>query len=125
MTDLPALGFPGRRPLAAWWRQLARWQPRTLWVGHLLLHRVEALAVRSESARLDPIDRLVLKALALTPGETVARLDEPLHLGRQLLAQVLRGLQAAGLAEATSSAWSATARGQEAVQSGEYLRPAH
>jgi hypothetical protein len=124
MTGPAPLAFPGSRTLAGWWRQLTPWQPRALWVGHLLLHHVEALARLTQLASPDPLHRLVLKALALTPGETLEQLDARLHLGRPLLGQVLRALQTEALAEAASG-WSPTPLGRRALENGAYPRPVH
>lgn len=125
MTGSVPLVFPGGRTLAGWWRQLAPRQPRTWWVGHLLLHRVEALAALVRPSPLDPLHRFVLQALALTPGVPLAALDDRLHLGRQLLGQLLRVLQAERLAQAASDSWAPTDAGRAAVAHGEYARTVH
>lgn len=117
MSTERAWPFPASRPLANWWRQLTRWQPCSLWIAHLLLHRIEALVTVQQSCLLDPFDRLVLKAIPLS-----SRLDElagQLRLGRQHLTQVVRGLQAAGL---VTDQWGLTPLGQEAVTAGQYDR---
>jgi len=124
MTVPAPLAFPGSRTLAGWWRQLAPWQPRSLWVGHLLLHRVEALIRRTQLIRPEPLHRLVLKALDLVPGAALEQLDDRLHLGRQVLGQLLRRLQAEGLAE-EQAGWHVTARGRHAVEHGEYPHAVH
>src|SRR5262249_54488324 len=97
MTASAPLVFPGSRTLAGWWRQLTPWQPRTWWVGHILLHRIEALVELAPLTSLDPLHRLVLQALTLNGSLPAERLDERLHLGRQLLGRLLCALQADGL----------------------------
>src|SRR5262245_39636042 len=103
MTGAPSLAFPGSRTLAGWWRQLAPHHPRQLWVGHLLLHRVEAPARLTRICHPDAFTLLLLKALVLESpaegaGTPLESLEGRLHLGRQVLLQVLRGLAAEGLA---------------------------
>jgi hypothetical protein len=122
MTAPAPLAFPGSRTLAAWWRQLAPRQPQTLWVGHLLLHHLEALIERTEDIRPEPIDGFVLKLLGLFPGASLERLDQSLHMGPQLLGQALRGLARNGLVAQQGSGWSLTALGQQARTQGEYPR---
>jgi hypothetical protein len=126
MTVPAPLVFPGGRTLAGWWRQLAPWQPRTWWVGHLLLHRVEALAVLVRPTRPDRLNLLILQGLNLSPGSTLEQLDDRLHLGRQLLGQLLRVLQTEGLATAdNAAAWSLTEPGRVAAEQGEWPRTFH
>ena len=123
MTAAFPLVFPGSRTLAGWWKHLAPLQPRALWVSHLLLHRVEALAVIQRPSSLDPFLLLVLQAVALTPGETPERLDSRLHLGPPLLRQVLRQLEGERLVHSDGSGiWSLTPLGGQALDEGEYLR---
>jgi hypothetical protein len=126
MTAPAPLAFPGSRTLAGWWRQLTRLQPRGLWVGHLFLHRVEALVCLARTAHPDPFHRLVLQALTLSPDAAVASLDDRLHLGRQVLGRVLSGLQSEGLAQSDPAGhWTPTSLGQQALQQGKYPHPIH
>lgn len=124
MTVSAPLPFPGSRTLAGWWRQLTPWQPRALWVGHLLLHRIEALSRRTQLTQPDPFHLLMLKALALAPPPTLAALAERLHLDRQVIGQVLRTLTTEGLVEG-ETAPALTALGREALARGEYPQPIH
>src|SRR5260370_8398251 len=98
MTAVSPLVFPGSRTLAGWWKQFAPLQPRALWVGHLLLHRVEALAVLQLPSALDPVAHFVLQALAVADGGSLQALDQRLHLGLPLLRQLVRQLESANLA---------------------------
>jgi hypothetical protein len=123
MTAAPSLAFPGSRVVAGWWRQLAPLRPRALWVAHLFFHRVEALARVARPERLDSFRRAILKALAAAPAKTVPGLDARLHLGPQVLRQVLERLHADGLAEAgAGGGWASTALGRQALDRGEYPR---
>ncbi len=135
MTDAPSLAFPGSRKLAGWWRQLTPFQPRALWVGYLLLHHVEALVRLAQPCPLEPLARFLLRALVLegadparpdTPEALLGRLEATLHLGRGLLRQALRGLEAEGLIHATQAApWEPTDRGRQALERGDYPRDRH
>jgi hypothetical protein len=116
--------FPASRTLAAWWRQLSRWQPRSIWIAHLPIHHVEALVEVRHASPLDPLDRLVLKAVPVTPPIPVDALLAQALLGRQLLIQVLRRLEAASLVQASAGGWAQTPTGQQAVASGQYAAPA-
>jgi DNA-binding transcriptional ArsR family regulator len=125
MTSAPSLGFPGGRTLAGWWRDLAAWRPRSLWIGHLLLHRVEALARVSLRTALDPFDHLALKALAVEGEATTSDVDTRLRLGPQVVGAALRGLRAEGLAEACGEGrWRLTPLGQQAAAGGGFPRDA-
>src|SRR5580704_12091543 len=126
MTASAPLAFPGSRTLASWWRQFTALRPRGLWIGHLLLHRVEALVGLTRPCRPDPFHLLILKALTLTPGEPPERLDATLFLGRQVLGRVLAALHAEGLAQTDATGgWTATTLGRQAVEQGEYPRTLH
>lgn len=121
MTAVGALAFPGSSTLAQWWRQLAPRQPRTLWVGHLLLHRIEALVRHARPTPLEPLHFLVLKALTVYSGETTARLRERLHLDGHVLGRILHGLAAEGLARAAPG-WEPTDQGLQALKHGVFQR---
>jgi hypothetical protein len=123
MTTAAPLAFPGSRVLAGWWRQLAPTAPRALWVGRLLLHRVETLVRVTRPLRPDAFNLLLLAAVAETEPATVPALDARLHLGPDVVGQTLRRLAAEGLtAAATGGAWKLTPLGQEALDRGEYRR---
>jgi hypothetical protein len=132
MTGTLSLAFPGSRKLAAWWRQLAPYCPQTVWFGHLLLHHVEALVRLSRPCRLDRLALFVLKALALaesapgSPQETLQYVDDRLHLGRQVLGQSLRGLEAEGLTKiGPEGSWRLTILGRQALDHREYPQVRH
>jgi hypothetical protein len=129
MTVAAPLLFPGGRTLSGWWRQLAPWRPRALWIGHLLLHRVEALVRVTRPRRPDPFMQLVLKALwleeandtpnAVTVPQRLERIQSRLHLERPLLAQVLRRLESEGLIHPSADRML-TALGHQAAERGEF-----
>jgi hypothetical protein len=134
MTGPSSLAFPGSRKLAGWWRQLAPFRPQALWVGHLALHEVEALVRVAQSSPLDPFTLLVLKGLALADfdappalqsgDEAVHRLNDSLHLGRQVVRRVLEGLQAEGLVEsAPHGTWLVSPLGRQALETRHIPHP--
>lgn len=145
MIGASSLAFPGSKTLASWWRQLAHWQPLMLWVGHLFVHRVEALVGSVRSQPLDPLNLFLLKALDLegqivaednATGPTatsevrlsvpLARLDARLGLGSAFLLQSLRQLAQDGLVEKDNrSHWLLTGQGRLALAQGHFNRCQH
>jgi hypothetical protein len=136
MTGASSLAFPASRKLAGWWRQLAPYQPRSLWVGHLVFHQVEALVRLTHLTHPDAVTLFLLRALALDelkgpadqvgPLDTIDRLDRRLHLGRQIMGPALRELAAAGLAQSVGDGpWTLTPLGRHALEHGAYPRPAY
>src|SRR5262245_57747564 len=125
MTPASSLAFPGSRKLAGWWRLLAPYQPQALWVGHLLFHHVEALVRLTQFGPADAFNLFLLRAVALVDAETGAtlagasldRLDDRLGLGRPVLRQALRGLEAEGLIWPIPArgSWSLTDLGRQAL----------
>jgi hypothetical protein len=123
MTGVSPLVFPPSRTLASWWKQLASFGPRAIWTGHLLLHRVEALAAVHVLSPLDPIPLFLLKAMALTGRGSLADLEQCIHLGLPLLRQVLRSLESENLVlAAEEGTWSLTTWGRQALEQGSYVR---
>jgi hypothetical protein len=121
MTAASPLGFPGGRILATWWKQLAAWQPRSFWVAHLFLHRLEALSRIRKAWAVEPLLAFVLRALHLGPSLTPEALDGRLHLGVQAVRRLLSHLQAEGLAESgPDGSWQLTAAGRGAQEQGRY-----
>jgi hypothetical protein len=97
-----------------------------VWVGHLLLHRVEALVSAQKPACLDSFPLFVLKAMALNDRDGLEGLDGRLHLGRSLLRQIVRRLEMDKLVEPTTGgSWSLTAMGRQTAELGGYLRPVY
>src|SRR5262249_16686382 len=127
MTAVSPLVFPGSRTLAGWWKHLAPLQPRAIWVGHLLLHRVEALAALQLVCRVDPLCLIILRVLALTGRGSLQDLDHRLHLGLPLLRQLLRYLESEQLvlAEEEAGTWSLTGLGRQGLEQGSYMRVSH
>jgi hypothetical protein len=126
MTAVFPLVFPGSRTLAGWWKHLAPLQPRALWVGHLFLHRVEALVALQLLSALDPLWIFVLRALALTDGGSLQELDQRLHLGLPLLRRLVGRLDGEKLIRIREDGtWSLTDLGRQALDQGSYPRVSH
>jgi hypothetical protein len=123
MTAVQPLVFPGSRVLAGWSRQLAVRQPQALWVGHLLLHRVETLAEWVEPCPLEPLCWFVLRGVHLAGAAPVEALNEQVQLG-PLLRQVLRSLESRSLVHTDAQeCWSLTPGGRAALETSVYSRP--
>lgn len=126
MTAAPALPLPGSRTLLAWWRDLAPLAPQRLWLSHLLLHRVEALAVLSRPRRLDPFELAVLRAVTAEPPAPTNHVPHAapggllgrLQLGPGVLPRLLRELAGTGLIEPAGAGWAPTDSGRSALNVG-------
>jgi hypothetical protein len=116
-----SLSFPPAQHLAQWWTQLAPLRPKQFWVGYLLVHRVEALVSVLRHHSLDSLSHFVLRALALAPERTVEQLDSSLHLGRSLLAQMLRRLEAGQVvSQSKADTWALSSTGRHVIEFGSY-----
>src|SRR2546425_9256402 len=106
MTAAPPSTWPSSRVLAGWWPHLDRLRPRSLWLYHLLLHRVEAPVAVAPPAAQERLAHLILDllaALAPSPGPTTTtRLAARLHLDPQLLWRLLDDLEKTGLTQSGS-----------------------
>jgi hypothetical protein len=113
MTAAPVPMLPGSRTLLGWWRDLAPFRPRRLWISRLLVHRVEALVELSSPSRIDAL------RLALLRGLGAGVLGQA-HLEPQFLAGMLQSLAAVGLLSRGAGHWDLTAAGREALADGRY-----
>jgi hypothetical protein len=122
MTAAPSLSWPAGRTLAGWWPSLTRWQPRALWLSHLILHRIEAAVHAARPSPAAQMYRFLLEALAKesTPAE---RLAARLGIDAPLLASMLRELQTAALVFADDSGWRVTPAGSHVLASGIEVAP--
>jgi len=124
MISASSLAFPGSKTLAGWWRQLSSHKPLSFAVGYLFLHWVEAPVVFSQARKIERFSLLILQALEMDSqrGETplLERLQARLHLDRRVILQLLRTLQAEGLAGVQPDGnWSITARGRLGIRNAE------
>lgn len=123
MTVSAAPAFPDSRTLASWWRDLARYHPRTLWVAHLDLLRVEAPVNAAQAVRPERLSLLVLRAIGHGPALTVVDLHRQLHLDRPLLARVVHSLEDDALVcPSDAGGWSLSPVGRQALEGGQYSR---
>ncbi len=117
MTAAPSFSWPGSRVLAGWWPQLQHWQPRALWLHHLLLHRVEVLVAVSRSPALDRLNLLLLESLdENTSAAPAVRLGMDASLLNRLFAELLTAGLIAPAAE--TGLWTLTEAGR-AVRGGQ------
>jgi hypothetical protein len=110
MNPVPPSAFPGSRTVAAWWRELQPHRPLRLWLCHLLIHRVEALA---DVARTTPLTGLRLEVL-----RSLAAGSRPEGLDAALLASLCRDLAAAGVVACTPFGPRPTDAGRQALAVG-------
>src|SRR5437868_6430014 len=97
MTSASSLAFPGSRTLATWWQQLAPFAPRSLRVGYLFVHRLEAAGSWLQPRPLEPLLQLVLESLALGPLAAAHLLNSRLPLGTPVLSRLLQSSESARL----------------------------
>jgi hypothetical protein len=92
MTAAAPMAFPAGKVLGDWWRQLAPREPVALWVGRLLIHRVEALALVEQRNSLDPVTLHLLRAL--TVGKTIGAGEEMRYAsGSAIAAATLKDIE--------------------------------
>jgi hypothetical protein len=118
MTFPRPAAFPGGRVLAGWWKQLAAWRPRTLWIGSLLLERVEVLCRLRQTEPLPPLEGILLEALDPVTARPGAALDQALGLGPNLLERLLARLELRNVVRNISPGWLLTPAGISARQHG-------
>src|SRR5207248_1961033 len=120
MTVAPPPTWPSSRVLAGWWPHLDRFRPRSLWLYHLLLHRVEAPVAVAPPAAQERLARLLLDLVVASSSPahpaTATQLAAQLHLDPQLLWRLLVDLEKTGLVRPASGeqGWVLTAEGQQA-----------
>ncbi len=114
MRAVSPLVLPDSRALTGWWPQLASLSPRSVWVGRLLLHHVEALVTTTRPEPLDRLSTLLLQTLDSGPP-TLTELENRLALDRRFLTRLLVPLAVAGLVEQKGEAsWLLTPAGRAA-----------
>jgi hypothetical protein len=90
------------------------------------LHRVEALVRVQKPAQLEALPLFVLKAAALAHKPSLDEIEQPLHLGKPLVRQILRRLEAEELIESNGDqAWALTPLGRQSLENGIYPRASH
>jgi hypothetical protein len=143
MTAATSLTFPPGRVLADWRRQLALQETCTVWIGHVHLHRIEALARIARVRSPDALQRSLLRALALTTSPStperrtstgtedrcadLATLGQLLGLDAALLQRMLGQAEREELVSASDSAncasrqtWRLTLAGSRSLEASSY-----
>jgi hypothetical protein len=118
MTLPRPVAFPGGRVLSGWWKQLAAWQPRFLWMGAIGMERLEALCEVVGAEPLAPLDRGLLGRLHPTTPLPISSLDRMLGLGPALLEGLLGRLERCGAVRRDHAGWLRTPFGHAALDSG-------
>jgi hypothetical protein len=120
MDRASSLIFPGSKTLAGWWRQLAPYQPLALAVGYGFVHRIEAAVQVQVEQPIEPLARLILQAISLTPGGNAgtAELGAQLRLPGVVVQHTLADMRQAGLLIVEGERWRPTERGAHALQHG-------
>ncbi len=114
MSHGPDLPLPSARALQGWWRELAGLRPGRLWFGRLLFHHLDALVEIAHAAVLDPLQRVLLRAIAA---------DAPLSsFDPQVRTRLLHELAHAGLLGAGGTNGSLSPAGRSAVATGSFTR---
>jgi hypothetical protein len=123
MTVPVPISFPESRVLADWWRDLKPHQPRSLWVGQFVLHRLDGLVRLSTLLPLDRLHLLLLRSL--TPLSPFGAAN-PLHaapIQPHFVHGILQALARDGLAARdTDGNWRATPLGVQASTDGSFQR---
>lgn len=95
----------------------------TVVLGECFFHTVEALVAVEEVEGIDPMPLFVLRAFEFARPADVEHLDGVLHIGRQVMRQVLNGMTANGLVAAESeSTYCLTESGRNTLQTGHVIR---
>jgi hypothetical protein len=110
-------GPPDGPALARWWDRVAPLRPQSIWVGTLDLIHFDAPVRVLRPEPLDPLHRLLLRAVEANGPADLARLDARLGLGRPSLYRWLAELAAAGLLR-TNDHYALTPAGIEALSVG-------
>ncbi len=116
MTGAAALTLPDQPTFAAWWKHLASYRPRSIWIGQFPLACVDAAVTRQ--VPLDQLDSFLLRALVQEGNLGLPDLQTRLGIDGLILARALRGLTSRGLVHETGGVCSATALGCAALENG-------
>jgi hypothetical protein len=123
MTDPPEASFPGSRVLADWWRELESFRPRSLWIAHVVLHRIEGLVSSVVPVRLGRVEALLLRFLQSAAESNTAPQWERLSVNSALLQHMAHRLAAEGLVvRPTNETWKLTPEGLKALVEQKWQR---
>lgn len=91
----------------------------TVVISECFFHTVEALVEVEEMKGIDPMSDFVLRAFEFAHPAKIEHLDDVLHIGRQMMRQILNGMVASGLVAAESeSTYRLTESGRNSLQTG-------
>lgn len=111
-----APSFPSGREIAGLWRQVNAPGTADCWIGHLLLHRIEAPVLLDTPAARLPLELATLRALAASQPAETAQLEQRLALGHALARRVLASLHKDNLILAAGGdSWRLSATGTRLV----------
>lgn len=94
MIPASVAAHPAGRVLTAWCRRLADHAPRRIWFADLFVRRLELLGLYLRPISLDPLDRLMLDALAMSPAPTPAHVSKRLGLSENAFRLIVSDLLA-------------------------------
>jgi hypothetical protein len=95
----------------------------TVVLGECFFHAVEALVEVEDVEGIDPMPLFVLRAFEFARPADVEHLDGILHIGRQVMRQMLNGMAASGLVAVESeSTYCITEAGRSTLQTGQVIR---
>jgi hypothetical protein len=121
MTVPEALSFPGSRVLAGWRSDLRAYHPQSLWIAHVVLHRVEAMVRSTSAVTLDRLSLLLIRFSTLTASLGTKESLNALSLDRSFLVGMLQGLARDGLIQRGEDGnWRPTPAGSRALAEGKY-----
>jgi hypothetical protein len=119
MTVPSEASFPGSRVLAGWWRELISVRPRSLWIGHFVLHRLEGLVRAFSPVTVGRLETLLLRFLQSSASIESEPRWERLSLNPVLLLRISHGLATEGLATRLGDrTWKLTPKGIQAITDG-------
>lgn len=93
-----------------------------VFVGECFFHAVEALVAVEEVEGIDPMPLFTLRAFEFAQPATVEQLDGVLHLGRQVIRQLLTGLAADGLVAESAATFRLTDAGSGTLRTGRIVK---
>jgi hypothetical protein len=116
--------LPSSRELADLWPHFHPWQPHALWLGQLLLHRVEAPVIVQEKVPLDPLALLLLATVPAQREVSWSELRSSLGVPEGMLRTLLAVLTRQGcVGESNPQHWRLTEMGARSRDSKEVIVP--
>jgi hypothetical protein len=109
--------------LSRWWDRVSPLRPRAWWVGTLDLIHLDATVRVLRPEPIDPLHRLLLRAIEAAGPADLDRLNARLGLGRAALFRWLDQLRALGVVR-TNDPYALTSTGADALSVGMVARPA-